>query len=132
MSLEWLKHGSEAARFNEFCDLSQEEKLAILAYCTALTLKPKLAPAEGASVTAYDVALSLTEGEVAGYWRPTKANYLSRITRDQLLAVGRDVLGESWAQSRFKDKKGELADQLDRAFAEPNKHGRSPERRRPG
>lgn len=70
----------------------------------------------------------MTGGEVTAFWRPTKANYFSRITRDQLLAVGREILGEPWAQSRFKDKKGELADQLDRAFAEPEKHGRSPDR----
>jgi ParB family chromosome partitioning protein len=41
--------------------------------------------------------------------------------------IGRDVLGDAWAQSRWKDKKGELADQLDRAFAAPDKDGRAPE-----
>ncbi len=126
LSLEWLKHDSEAARFNEFRELSQKEKLAILAYCVALTLKPKLA-AEGGEPTAYDIALALTAGDVSAYWRPTKANYLSRITRDQLLAIGREILGDPWAQSRSKDKKGELVEQLDRAFAAPKAPGRTPE-----
>jgi hypothetical protein len=44
-----------------------------------------------------------------------------------LLAIGRDVLGELWAQAAWKDKKGALADQLDRAFATPAKEGRTVE-----
>jgi len=127
LSLEWLKQDGEAARFREFSELSQQEKLAILAYCTAVTLKPKLASGDEES-TAYDIALTLTGCDVADYWRPTQGNYLSRITRDQLLAVGREVLGEQWALSRAKDKKSELAGALDRAFADPERHGHSPER----
>jgi ParB family transcriptional regulator, chromosome partitioning protein len=126
LSLEWLKHDRHAARFDEFRSLTHDEKLAILAYCTALTLKPKLGVSD--EPTAYDLALSLTGANVADYWRPAKANYLSRITRDQLLALGHEVLGGQWAQARFKDKKGELVDQLDRAFSDPEKHGRTPER----
>ena len=93
----------------------------------ALTLKPKLAPAVDDETTAYDAALSLTAASVAGYWRPTKGSFLGRITRDQLLAIGRDVLGEPWAQSHFNDKKALLVDQLDRAFSNPDKSGRTPD-----
>lgn len=118
---------NEASRFDAFRKLNGTEKLDILAYCVALTLKPKLAPVTGDEATAYDLALSMTGASVAGYWRPNKSNYLSRITRDQLLAIGRDVLGEPWAQSRWKDKKGELVDQLDRAFSAPGQSGRTPE-----
>ena len=83
-------------------------------------------PPRRRDATAYELALSLTDGDVAAYWRPTRANYLGRITRDQLLALGRELLGEQWAQARRKDKKGELADQLDRAFADPERHARTP------
>ncbi len=93
----------------------------------ALTLQPKLAPVEGEEATAYDVALSLTGGDVASYWRPGKDSYLGRIPRDQLLALACDTLGEAWAQAHGKDKKAELVDQLDRAFSDPDKHGRTPE-----
>ena len=72
-------------------------------------------------------ALSLTGAGVAGYWRPGKDNFLGRISRDQLLAVGREVLGELWAQSYFSDKKGVLVAQLDRAFSNPEKSGRAPD-----
>jgi ParB family chromosome partitioning protein len=123
----WSKASSEAARFEAFRSLPQADKLELLAYCVALTLQPKLAPAEGNEATAYDTALALTEASVAAYWRPGKENFLARISRDQLLALGRDTLGEQWAQSRASDKKSALVDQLDRAFADPAKYGRTPE-----
>lgn len=64
---------------------------------------------------------------MAGYWRPTKDNFLGRITRDQLLLIGREVLGEGWSQSHASDKKALLVEQLDRAFSNPDKSGRTPD-----
>jgi ParB/RepB/Spo0J family partition protein len=122
---DWLKATSEAARFEAFRSLPEATKLELLAYLVALSLKPNLAPAEPEDATAYDAALSLTAASVAEYWRPTKSNFLGRITRDQLLAVSREVLGEAWAQSRFGEKKTLLVEQLDRAFAHPEQSGRT-------
>lgn len=123
----WLKPKSEAARFEEFRLLPQAAKLELLAYCVALTLQPKLGPAEGEIATAYDVALALTGASVADYWRPTKDNFLSRRTRDQLLAISREVLGELWARSSSDEKKSLLVDQLHRAFAGAANPDRTPE-----
>jgi ParB family chromosome partitioning protein len=127
LPIDWLNAAPEAARFDAFRSLPEASKLALLAYVVALTLKPNLAPAEGDEVTAYDAALSLTDASMAGYWRPTKDNFLGRITRDQLLTVGRDALGEPWAQSHFAEKKSLLVEQLDRAFSNPEKSGRTPD-----
>jgi ParB family chromosome partitioning protein len=122
----WLKPTSEAARFEAFRSLPQEARLELLAHCVALTLQPKLGPAADDDATAYDAALAQTGCSVAGYWRPDKDGFLSRVTRDQLLAIGRDVFGEPWAQSHGSDKKGLLVDQLDRAFSDPDQSGRTP------
>lgn len=123
---DWLKPKSEATRFEAFRSLPDAGKLDLLAYCVAMTLKPKLAPAAGDEVTAYDIALSLPEANVAAYWRPTRENFLGRVTRDLLLAISREVLGDPWAQSRTSDKKTLLVDQLHRAFADPEKSARTP------
>jgi ParB family chromosome partitioning protein len=123
----WLEAASEAERFEAFRSLPDAARESLLAHCVAMTLQPKLGPAEGYEATAYDTALSLTEASVADYWRPSKAQFLSRINRRQLLAIGREVLGEQWAQSRAGDKKALLVDQLDRSFADPEKSGRTPE-----
>jgi ParB family chromosome partitioning protein len=123
----WLKPKSEAARFEAFRSLPEQFKLELLAYCLALTLQPKLSPASGEEATAYDAALALTGASVAAYWRPSGANFLSRITRDQLLALARDTLGEPWAGSRARDNKASLVGQLERAFATPERPGQTPE-----
>lgn len=127
LPVAWLKAKTEAARFEAFRALTDAEKLDLLARCVALTLQPKLAPAEAGKATAYDAALALTGADVAAYWRPARETYLSRITREQLLAIARDTLGEAWAQSRFGEKKAALVDQLDRAFGDPEGQGRTPE-----
>jgi ParB family chromosome partitioning protein len=123
----WLKAKTEVARFETFCSLPQDSRLELLAYGVALMLQPKLGPANAEEPTAYDAALAQAAGQVAAYWRPTKSNFLGRITRDKLLAVGREVLGEPWAQSHGNDKKTLLVDQLDRAFSNADKSGRTPD-----
>jgi ParB family chromosome partitioning protein len=124
----WRKPKTEAARFEAFRSLPEAAKLELLAYCVALTLQPKLGPTADDEGTAYDAALALTGANVAAYWRPTGANFLGRISRDQLLALARETLGEPWAQSRARDKKASLVAQLDRAFAAPdNRAGQKPE-----
>lgn len=128
LATDWLKPKTEAARFEAFCSLPEHAKMDLLAYCVAFTLQPKLSPDSGEETTAYDAALALTGARVAAYWRPTGANFLSRISRDQLLALARETLGEPWAQSRARDNKASLVGQLERAFASPdNRAGQKPE-----
>ncbi len=124
---DWLKPATEAERFDAFRELPDAAKHELLAYCVALTLLPKLGPVAGDDATAYDTALSLTGSNLADYWRPAKGNFLERISREQLLAIGRDVFGEPWAQSHVSDKKALLVDLFDRAFSRPEKSGRTPE-----
>lgn len=119
LPLAWLEVEGEDEQFKAFRELAQADKLRILAYCTALTVKPDLA-SEGEFPTAFEAALALTGGSVADYWRPTKDNYLSRVTKDQLLAIGQEVFGEQWAHRRKDAKKAALAETLHTAFAMPD------------
>jgi ParB family chromosome partitioning protein len=123
----WLLPETEAEQFQAFLGLAERDRLAFLAYGVAMSLKPQLSTrSEG---TASELALSMTDADVASYWRPTKGNYLTRITRDQLLALGSTLLGEPWALAHSRAKKGELAAVLDRAFAEPERDIGSSEQR---
>ena len=47
LSREWLKADTEAEQFEQFRKLTDEEKRALLAYCTASALRPNLAPNAG-------------------------------------------------------------------------------------
>jgi ParB family chromosome partitioning protein len=119
LPLAWLHQETEAEQFQAFIGLQDKEKLDLLAYCVATSLKPQLST--GNESTACELALSLTDASMAAYWRPTRSNYLGRISRDQLLALGRELLGEQWSHAHSRHKKGELADALERAFADPQK-----------
>ena len=125
LPLAWLEPEGEAEQFRLLGTLPQADKLNLLAYCVAVTLKPQLAT--GHEATACEHALARLGASVAGYWRPAKGNYLGRITRERLLAIGRETLGEQWSQAWSREKRGELAARLERAFAEPEKHARTPE-----
>ncbi len=115
----WLAEKTDAAQFAAFQRLRDEEKRAILAYCTAMTLRPKLSPSAGMQKTAYDAALSQTGVKVADYWRPSKDNFLSRIKSGQLLEIGAAIFGEKWAKFRKGSKKLTLVDHLDKSFGNP-------------
>lgn len=114
---DWLKAKTEAKQFAAFRELTEYQKQALLAYCVAVTLQPKLDG--GGEPTAYDVALSLTGVNVAEHWRPTAANYLGRVPKDRLLEIGRKVLlgGDSWANRLRDAKKTTVVAELDAAFA---------------
>ena len=56
-----------------------------------------------------------------------KSNYLGRLTRGQLLAIGEELLGKEWAVRCGGFKKGELVEVLDAAFSSPAEHGETPE-----
>lgn len=121
LSLAWLEANpiDEVERFRLFMGLSEAEKHAILAYCVATTLQPKLD--SGKEPTAYDTALALTGGDVAAYWRPNATNFLSRVTSSQLLEIGQEIFGGNFTTQYGKSKKGELVTLLDKGFANPDK-----------
>jgi ParB family chromosome partitioning protein len=120
---EWMASGSEAEKFGAFRVLADDDKRKILAFCVAKSLLPSLAPTAEDKQTAPPPPLRDTCARVCDYWRPTKANYLGRISREQLLAIGEEVFGPEWVKPRKNDKKGKLADALDAAFASPEAHG---------
>ena len=125
LPMKWLEPEAEADQFLAFQGLPQPQKHALLAYCVGLTLRPKLGAGE--PLTAYDVALAQTGANVAEDWRPTKDNYLGRITKDQLLDLGAEIFGPEWASSRRNSKKSELAEGLHQNFGNPGVYGKTPE-----
>jgi hypothetical protein len=114
----WLEADSEADQFLAFQQLSDYQRQALLAYSVAVTLQPKLDT--GGRPTAYDVSLAQTGVNVADHWRPTKESYLGRITKDQLLEIGKELIGgengEAWARRNANQKKGDIAAELHGVF----------------
>ena len=118
LPVEWLKAKDDAARFEAFRELTADEKHRLLAYCVSDTLRPNL---DDGKPTAYDIALAQTGMNVADYWRPTKDNFLSRVTSQQLLEIGQEIFGGNFSAQYAKAKKSELVTLLDKGFTNPEK-----------
>ena len=55
--------------------------------------------------------------DFAAHVRPTADMFWSRVRKDRMLAVAREVLGVEWAHAHRKDKKATLASAMETAFA---------------
>jgi ParB family chromosome partitioning protein len=114
LDLDWLKLSPEEG-FALLAALPSEAKQRLFARCIALCIKPQLAIEDGADpvIEAAGRRLAIPFAE---YWRPTAANYWSRVKKAHGLAIGREILGERWARDHAGDKKPELAAALETAF----------------
>lgn len=119
LPMDWAKEKTEVLRFESFLLLSQEEKMRILAFAVSQSLKPGLsdrASKDDFIESAYSMMPSIG---VSKYWRPTKNNYLSRITTAQLDDIGKQCFGKKWAPKSMN--KAYLVTALHDAFKEPKK-----------
>ncbi|MBU1828627.1 MAG: chromosome partitioning protein ParB, partial [Alphaproteobacteria bacterium] len=56
--------------------------------------------------------------DVAACWRPTAENYWGRVNKGHAVATARKLIGEDYAEDRNRERKGDLAAAVERAFAE--------------
>ena len=62
-------------------------------------------------------------------WRPTQANFWSKLKKAQILEIGTEVLGQRWADGHAKAKKSELSELMERIFAGETVMGIRPDQR---
>ncbi len=103
LNLGWTTEETPREQFEAFQKLGAKEKQAILAYCTALTVRSASNPIMEAAGEQLGFCLS-------DHWQPTKANYFNRVKRDKLLELLVDFKGQSFAEQQASTKKGELAE----------------------
>ena len=113
LNTSWCSLESGAERFEAFCVLKAKEKEALVAYVVGLSLNSSIFDDDENEGRALVSKLNLTPAE---YWRPTDINYLKRVTRNRLLAIGGELLGSKWAEEHGNAKKGELVSALHSTF----------------
>ena len=108
--------------FAELRALPERDKRTLFASCVARTLKgqlafePKARPEVEATVALLDIDFAAAvRGNRDQVW--TADLLWSRLRKDRILAVGRETLGEAWAQAEAKQKKAEIAKAMQDAFA---------------
>jgi ParB family transcriptional regulator, chromosome partitioning protein len=114
LELDWLELPPEQG-FAALAALPPEEKQRLFAWCIAACLKPQLAIEDRADPV-IEAAVHRLHIGFEDYWRPTAANYWSRVKKAHGLAIGRQILGERWARDHADDKKPALAAALETAF----------------
>lgn len=119
LNMDWIKIKNESDRFKSFRDLNPQEKAEILAFAVSQTIEPSLsdrADKDSFMETAYSM---LVGSSASRYWRPTRENYLNRITSDQIVKIGKELFGNKWIPKSVN--KSFLVTQFHDIFADPKK-----------
>ena len=116
LRFEWLEIDDRQESFAALRALPEPDKQRLFAACVARTVNGQLAfeadarPEMEATVARLDI-------EFAAHVRPTAEMFWSRVRKDRMLSVAREVLGVEWAHAHRKDKKATLATAMETAFA---------------
>ena len=113
----WTSGGSRGERFDAFRRLPADARAAWLGHAVARTLEAS-ANAPGARKCAFHDHLGqLLAIDVAGWWRPTGANYFDRVPKAVTLAALEEVGGPAFASGYSGLKKAGLSQSAERVFA---------------
>ena len=116
LSFDWLAMEDQAESFAALCALPEADKQRLFAACVARTVKGQLAFEAGARPELEAIAARL-DIDFSACVRPTAELFWSRIRKDRMLTVAREVLGVEWAHGHRKDKKATLATAMETVFA---------------
>ena len=119
LSLDFMQL-APAESFAALCELPDEDKQALFAWCVSTMLVSQSTPV----IEAVGVRLGV---QVAQFWRPTAENYWSRVKKDVSLDAARETVGMDWASDHKDQKKGVLAQSMEKVFAENRGIGLSDE-----
>jgi len=112
---EWLALEDEGERFKAFCALSEKQKTDLLTYCIAQSVTVGTRDSNKAQDTLVD-ALDIPFHQ---YWRPTKDNYLGRLTVPLLIdLVGQNVQSGAWCQEAADKKKSVIVAEMETFFTQ--------------
>ena len=113
--LDWLdKPAGEA--FAAVRAMSRLQKEYLFASCVARTLKGQLAFEPGARPET-EATVARLDMDFARLYRPEAAFLFGRLRKDRLLAIARETLGEAWAAAHRNERKADLAEAMEAAFA---------------
>ena len=116
LSFDWLALEDDGEAFAALCALPEADKQRLFAACVARTVKGQLAFEAGARPET-EATVARLDIDFAAHVRPTAELFWSRLRKDRMLAVAREVLGVEWTHTHRKDKKATLASAMETAFA---------------
>ena len=116
LSFDWLDIDDRQESFAALRALSPIDKKRLFAACVARTVNGQLA-FEADALPELESTIARLDIDFAAHVRPTADMFWSRVRKDRMLGVAREVLGVEWAHAHRKDKKATLATAMETAFA---------------
>ncbi len=113
---DWMKL-EKPEDFRAMSALPIAEKQALFAWAAGLAVKPQLSTDNRPSPIIEEIGARL-DVDVAACWRPTAQNYWGRVNKGHAVATARKLIGENYAEDRNRERKGDIAAAMERAFAE--------------
>ena len=104
-------------QFRSFRELDGDVKAAIMAYAVGAAIDPSLANNNKPGIME-EVAAEAIE-DIRALWRPTAANYWSRVSRDHMLALLKAFGLAAEAEEHRNVKKATLAAYMEKLFEQP-------------
>ena len=116
LRFDWLEIEDRKESFAALRALPESDKQRLFADCVARTVNGQLA-FEADARPELEATVARLDIEFAAHVRPTAEMFWSRVRKDRMLGVAREVLGVEWAHAHRKDKKATLASAMETAFA---------------
>ena len=110
---------SEGEKFLAFRELAPAMKKSLAAWCMGMIVSPRLVEEEQARSGFVQTLAAEALPDIRTAWRPTAANYWSRVTKAHMLDVLRSFGMEAEAREQASARKTTIADYMEKLFARP-------------
>ncbi len=120
LDTSFLEDGlSQGEQFRRFRAVDPDMKSRILAFAVSATVTSSKAAGTPERETFSDALLGEAVGPIRSAWRPTAANYFSRVSKAHMTAILFSFGMEAEADEAGRMKKAALADYMEQLFATP-------------
>tara|TARA_R110002074_G_scaffold390103_1_gene573818 strand:- start:76 stop:2226 length:2151 start_codon:yes stop_codon:yes gene_type:complete len=116
LAIEWMKL-EKPDDFRAMSALQVSQKQSLFAWAVGLTIKPQLLSDNHPTLIIEEIGARL-DVDVAACWRPTASTYWGRVNKGHAVSMARKLVGDDFAEERSRERKGDIAAAMERAFAE--------------
>lgn len=116
LAIEWMAL-EKPDDFRAMSALSLPQKQSLFAWAVGLAIKPQLLSDNHPTPIIEEIGARL-DVDVAACWRPTASTYWGRVNKGHAVSMARKLVGDDYAEERSRERKGDIAAAMERAFAE--------------
>ena len=116
LAVEWMTL-EKPDDFLAMSALPLPQKQSLFAWAVGLAIKPQLLSDNHPTPIIEEIGARL-DVDVAACWRPTASTYWGRVNKGHAVSMARKLVGDDYAEERSRERKGDIAAAMERAFAE--------------